>query len=356
MQAARAFQLLEPQVVAELREFERRQVLVNNEARYFPKVSLFARWLVEKGYQEIITTLLDRDALLQLKKQEEADRVKEEEIAALVHTWDLYLGQRITPEYVRAWLNQFQGAENQRLAFKILCGIRFYSADKIRQKLREAHGIVTRQIVWERKARQPKRRDLIVSALGGLAHSGAEYARRYADENQIYPENVVGLDELSDLVNKRADELKGIVFVDDFIGTGETLAKTFETLSPSTVSVLRTEGVLVWLLVVTGFRKGVLRVEESIAAQDLPVSIHICDPLDEGDMLFSDKSKVFSDPMERARAKDMAYECGVAVLPDAPFGYGDCQAAVVFESKIPNNCLPILWRATKTWKPLFKRN
>ena len=122
-------------------------------------------------------------------------------IAQLIGRWDLFLGRRITTEQVRAWLTQFKDESARRLMFTLLNGIRFYSGDRILgQKLREAHGIVGRSVVWQRKERQPKRRDLIVSALGGLAHSSAEYARRYADENMIYPDNVVDLPDLASTI------------------------------------------------------------------------------------------------------------------------------------------------------------
>jgi hypothetical protein len=39
----------------------------------------------------------------------------------------------------------------------------------------------------------------------------------------------------------------------------------------------------------------------------------------------------------------------------SPLGFGDCQALVVFETGCPNNSVPILWKQTGEWQPLFPR-
>lgn len=353
--AAKAVQLSDLQVENELRDFERRQILVSTDRRYSAKVVLFGRWLIERGYQDIVTALLDKDALIQFKNQEEINRVKEEEIAKLISTWDSFLGQRVGVESVRVWLNQFKGTENQRSAFKILQALRFYSADLIRQKMREVHGIVTRQIVWQRKARQPKRRDLVVSAIGGLAHSGAEYARRYADENQIYPDNVVALEQIPELLQGPDSEIKGVILVDDFIGTGDTLSGEIAKFPATVRDALEQTSTPVFLLVVVGYTKGIKVVEDAISRAALNISLHVCDIIPSDESMFGNRAKTFSTDDERLRAKDMAYEYGVGLVPKAPLGYGDTQAAIVFENKIPNNCPPILWQETSTWKPLFRR-
>jgi hypothetical protein len=70
---------------------------------------------------------------------------------------------------------------------------------------------------------------------------------------------------------------------------------------------------------------------------------------------FGEHAKIFPLMEDRVRAKDLVYEYGIQLEPDAPFGYGDTQACVVFENKIPNNCPPVLWKQKGNWKPLFRR-
>jgi hypothetical protein len=85
-------------------------------------------------------------------------------------------------------------------------------------------------------------------------------------------------------------------------------------------------------------------------------SIHICDPLDDSDRLFNELSKVFPDPNERAEAEDIAHRFGRDLVKDNPLGYGNSQAAIVFEENCPNNSLPILWSDRGNWRPLFPRS
>jgi hypothetical protein len=190
--------------------------------------------------------------------------------------------------------------------------------------------------------------------MGGISHSGAEYARRYADENQIFPENVISIEELASLAARR-DELKGIVIVDDFIGTGQTTTDMLHQLTSPTVEILQRGSVSAFLIAVTGFADAMARIEEEIGKLDLNIATHLCDPLPGAKMLFGDSSTAFPDPIERLKAKDCAYEYGVKLESDLPLGYGDCEAAVVFENKIPNNCLAILWSNSGGWTPLFQR-
>jgi hypothetical protein len=353
--SARAYGLSDEQVLHELREFERRQIFKKPTDAYACKVPLFSKWLVEKGYQEIVTSVVDRGALLSFKMQEERERVKDEELTALCSSWGLYLGQEITTELLRTWLNQFKGNNIQRLMFKVLLAVRFYSAIKIREKMREAHDIVKPQVPWVRKPKQPKRRDILVAALGGVAHSGAEYARRYADENQIYPDNVLAVEDLPQIADKR-DELKGIVLIDDFIGTGQTTVGMLRKLTPEVKGILGRESVSKFLIAVTGFTAALEAVETEIQNLGVGIETHLLEPLVGSRMVFSDTSTVFADESEKLKAKDYAYEYGVKIEPDIPLGYGNCEAAVVFENKIPNNCLPILWSRSKGWKPIFPRN
>ena len=185
---------------------------------------LFQQWLVAQGYFQILTTFIDQEAMQRARENDELLRIKENELLAVVESWDVYAGRRISEEQVLAWLKQFTTLEERSLMFRVLKAVRFYSTDQIRSKLREAHGIVARGTTWYRKQYEiAKRRDIVVSYLGGVGHSGAEYARRYGDENAIFPDNVVPLESVGDILKKRGD-LKGVVLVDDFLGSGETVA------------------------------------------------------------------------------------------------------------------------------------
>lgn len=338
----------------ELRDFERRQILINTNDIYDCKVPLFAKWLRDKGVNEIITTFTDPDAILKRKKDEEEAYVRPEEILKLVNTWELYRGQAITDDKVRAWLNQFGENSKQRLMFKILQKVRFYQEHPIRIKMKLCERVVNQGLVRKYVEGQKKRSDILISYLDYPGKSGSYYAKIYADENEIYYKNVIERGSICKEITENK-EIQALVFIDDFIGTGNSACEYFEKLANECAEILKKRDLKIFFLVVCGFREAQEIVEEKLIELSLDVKIHICDPLDESAKVFSEKSTIFSNSNERDEAKVVAYEYGIKLVKNNPLGYGGCQSAVIFPDTCPNNSLPILWSDSNNWIPLFKR-
>lgn len=342
---------------SELRRFVQRGILVEDNGLYDCKVPMFRAWLESFGVKEILTTFTDLDAILERRQREEEAYVRSDEIVDLFSEWGLYQGKRITEDHVRAWLQQFDDYVSQRLMFKVLQGLRFYSDDQMRAKMREAHGIVRRGLVRRIEKGKRKRGDILISYLDGPGKSGGgKYAKLYADENGIYYKNVVERSKLAEVVSQRED-LQALVFVDDFIGTGESAQTYFKRLAKESGQVLQESGLKIYFIVVTGFQEGQSRVEETIAECNLAIEVHICDPLDSSAKCFSEDSQIFPNETERLQAMRIAQEHGACIVKHNPLGYGDCQTAIVFPDNCPNNNLPILWAESDEppWRPLFRR-
>jgi hypothetical protein len=357
-----------PIVENELREFERRQVLVKKNEVHSCKVAFFEKWLVERGIHEIIITFTEYDESLRQKEAEERARITSQEIVELVNKWGVYKGRKITEDQVRAWLNQFADNESQRLMLKILQNIIFYAADSIRAKMKEAQGIVQRGLVLKLKERRRKRGDILVSYLDNPGKSGAYLAKLYADENNIYKDNVIERSKITETLKAKTRELHAfaLVFVDDFVGTGNSACQYFRSLVEEHGETLKklskepgeipgTSKLQMFFITITGFQEAQAEIEEVLEFLALPVKVHICDPLDESAKAFSNNSQIFTDLDERDKAKRIAEGTGSVLVKNAPLGYGDCQTTVVFEHNCPNNSLPILWGESKNWLPLFKR-
>lgn len=354
-------------VEKELDEFKRRQVLIVKDNSYKCKVKFFERWLVEKGFQEIVTDMVAYDELARQKEEEEKARVTSEEITALLKNWGPYKGRIITEDQVRKWLNQFGDNKKQRLMFKILQDVKFYTNANIRAKMKEAHDIVKRGLVWRIKGR--KREDIFVSYLDEAGKQGPSMAKIYADENGIYYENVIEKSKITSVLKRKAEELPAfaLVFIDDFIGTGDSACEYFKELVSEHGEILKrlsnepgemegTKKLQIFFIAICGFQKAQDKIEKVLNELEFSVKIHICDPLSEEDKVFSEKSKIFTSESERNEAKEIAYEYGSNLVKKAPLGYGDCQVAIVFEHNCPNNSLPILWAKSKDFTPLFQRN
>jgi hypothetical protein len=350
-----AFDVSAAAVASDLAEFTRRQVLVLRGAAYSCKVPFFEGWLVEYGVSELLTAFLAWDEVEQVRARERSLFVRSEEVLELVARWGNYRGLRVTEERVRAWLNQFPNDADRRLMFQLLQAIRFYPHDVIRQKLAEAHGIVRRGVSQALEEGRRKRGEFVVSYLDSIGKSGASYARLYAEENAIYFENILEKGKLEGL-GERFPRAQALVFVDDFVGTGGTLAGALRELAAARPELVNGSAISTYVVAVCAFTEGLARIERTIRELRLKVQVRACDVLDASDRCFDASSSAFPDPGERSRAREVAQSYGRRLVKNASLGYGDGEALVVFEQSIPNNCPPILWKTSGSWTPLFPRD
>ena len=199
----------------------------------------------------------------------------------------------------------------------------------------------------------PKRRkrdDFVITFLAGPGKSGARYARLYADENNVLAENVVELAKVPRAVAKGSD-IQAVVVVDDFVGSGKSASTELKELGPEW---LETRPKLVYIAL-AGFVAGKQVIEATAEDIGVDLTVHLCDPLDESDRLFSASSSAFQDTSEREKARVLASAVGERLVRRHPLGYGDSEAAVVFDEGCPNNSLPVLWEKSREWTPLFPR-
>ena len=111
-------------------------------------------------------------------RDEEQTRVTDSEISEICEDLEhfRYRGRAVEPMAVRKWLEQFDSPEDQRLMFQLLCHMRVYSDDTVRVKMREAFGVVTRNLRTTIESRSRYRTDILVSSLdNSAAKAGLTY-------------------------------------------------------------------------------------------------------------------------------------------------------------------------------------
>lgn len=345
--------LEKPVVEDELREFKRRQILVEDQGCYYCKALFFEEWLKRRGIRDIMTSFSDYNEEIEERKKQELAFVTHKEINGLVEKWGVYQGRTIGPEDVRNWLNQFGDNRNQRLMFCILQNLRFYGNDILRSKMKEAHSIIKRKIVYEiPEGKRRKRDDILISYLDGPGKSGSQFARLYAQENNIYIKNVIEQARIANTLISQKN-IKAMVFIDDLIGIGDSAIENIKRLISDVGAPLFR--VPLFVIAVCGFSEALERVEQEI--ENLPGiwNIHVLDILTNKDKCFNEESNIFPTADERITARKIAREHGNRLKKKAPLGYKDVQANVVFESNCPNNCLPIIYKKSTEWFPLFER-
>jgi hypothetical protein len=352
--------LQESVAIATLKEFIDRDVLIDDCGKIDFKVIFFKDWLLAGGNEKLRTTLVESDRLDQELMSNKLAEVKAEELVALTKDWVPYRGQEITTDKIRIWLEQFGENKNQRLMFKILQNIHFYTDFEIKTKMSQLFNLVKKSFVEAGTirtivGREFKRKDIIVSYLEDTpAKSGSEYAKLFADENNIFFKNIVAPDKLDRYLDTNKN-INAVLFIDDFIGSGSSALDNIIRLAETYPRVFLNGELSFHYGVVCGFQEAKHKILQRMKRLKINLSIHMCDILDESDKIFDDSSKLFTAPSERYAAKAICYYRGAILEKNYPLGYSNSQSLIVFPKTIPNNSLPILWSENKDWKALFPR-
>ena len=146
------------------------------------------------------------------------------------------------------------------------------------------------------------------------------------------------------------------VLIDELLGTGDSAVEFLRSLREEWGSDTPLPSVKFAFVAIAGFRVGADKVEAEAQKMGLELEVILGDPLGAGGELFGENSDVFPESGERNVAKSVAEEIGRQLAKRWPFGYGDLQAAVVFDGSCPNNSLPILWAESPEWAGLFPRH
>lgn len=345
---AERFEVTRAHVSLLLREFVERGVMVERNGDYHLKVPFFEYWLATHGATEIVTQFADADAVLELHKREEEAFVKPDELLALLEGWEPYQGRPLSADDVRAWLAQFGDSLSQRRMFRVLQGLRFYGERSIRAKYGTVHDAVLRRL----ELPPDKAKDgLLISYFGSAGKSGPAAARLYRQENQLFARNVIERPTLAGAVEAG---VTAVLFVDDFLGSGRTVAAGLRDIGEGMLDLFRTGRVTPVVVAVAGFEAAVSRVEAAAERLEFEVEVVVGDLLDDSDRCFA-PGGLFDSEEERIRARELAERVGRSLDRRQPLGYEGGEMAVVFSWNCPNNSLPILWKASRTWAPLFRR-
>ena len=345
-----------------LRDFQQRGVLDGDEHGYRLRVRLFQEWIRGRGFVQLNAKLWDDLGNSDRIEDELAAPITETELEELVTTWGPYQGGVISPFQVHEWLAQFGDAGDQRLMFQMLRNVKFYRQSLIHNYFGQAQQLVARGLVRQINTPRQHRRDILVSYLGPVGRSGPQMARWYRQVNEIWAENNVGPGEM--VTKLRSDpDIRAVVFVDDFVGTGRTAERHFREFfanEPEAVELMRSRQTAVSYVVVAGIDVGLRHLEHTLLEAPIRVSVIAKDELGAESRAFDPQSAIWADTQERDLAKEIATSFGKRLESKAPLGFGDSQGLVVFEGNCPNTSLPILYKRRKVhgdaFRPLFPRS
>ncbi|KAA6322313.1 hypothetical protein EZS27_028130 [termite gut metagenome] len=146
------------------------------------------------------------------------------------------------------------------------------------------------------------------------------------------------------------------MIIDDFVGSGDTIVNNIkEYFIPEFCLILKERKIITIFGIVTGFSEAKEIIERKINKLGIDAIVIIIDILDDSDKCFSDSSRIFVTPSEKRKVKHICQSKGELLEEKYPLGYSDSQTIIAFPMNCPNNTLPIFWKETKNWVPIFKR-
>lgn len=362
-----ALDLRETEVTAVLSDFVRREVLDERDNNYKFLLPLFSLWLEDVGVAALAETTLSKELAASITDEEQAATVKSEEIVKLVKSWPTYRGRHIGPEDVRAWLGQVESLRQQRILFKVLQCLHFFTDIFIRERLESVHNlcVLPHLDTLVRNRKSDKRKDVIVTYVDGEGKSGQTYASYYAEQNLISSDCIVPPGEFSvrfSRMNVRERITKYAVIVDDLVATGKSLADNVAKFVSDNEPIFMDGTVGLLVCTIASTREGASHIEKEFGKLSCSqLEFRTAEYLVDKDYAFSAGNSIWFDEKESSIAKQLCIDLGISIYGKrGALGYGGLGLLVIFPNSIPNNDLPILHSPSRagekvSWAPLFPR-
>ncbi|WP_066114197.1 MULTISPECIES: phosphoribosyltransferase-like protein [Sphingomonadales] len=357
--------LPDSEIVPVLHNFVGRSVLRENQGQYAFVLPIFRAWLVEVGGSRLIADALGEELAHHVQAAEDEAFVQSSEITALVRNWPTYQGREITSDEVRAWFEQVEGHRQQRLLFKLLQHLRFYGDVEIREALKTLHSFIRPSLpTFVIRKRTDRRSDVLLTYADGEGKSGQFYSSRYAETNGLSAKSIISPYHFSEQVREKMSAgLKpaSLLFLDDLVATGRSLAKNLSRFISANEALLRELSIPVIAMAVVVTPEGDEMVREAMSAFNwLHFDLRYVNVVGPRDQAFTGELGIWTNQDEKERAKALCQDLGTLIYPHNPLGFGSQGLLVSFPVNCPNNTLPILHspshaEATRSWRPLFPR-
>jgi hypothetical protein len=286
-----------------------------------------------------------------------------------------------------AWLNNFDGrysggdSEKERLhALYLLAHVSYFGLPEIRVLLRamyrdlfrypiiqtirrELGGVKDEKLIGQRFAAELQTTRFV--GMGNPAESGTHLLYFFRQENRLSRSLFAHQHELlnSAATDPEADfsppDLKRIVFIDDFCGSGEQSVRYSDKLLRVLDDVAERRGrkVEYFYFVLFGTNAGLHHARSKSKFN----VVEAVGELDSTDQTFGASARIFKKPpvgVSAEASRHLALHYGRELSPRWPLGYEDGQLLLAFSHNIPDNSLPILWfdEGQPAWTAIFPRH
>ncbi|XMB66697.1 DNA integrity scanning protein DisA nucleotide-binding domain protein [Mycoplasmatota bacterium zrk1] len=246
------------------------------------------------------------------------------------------LSEIVKDENYTRWIDQFDEAD-KRIILKLLSHYKYIDSDIFFKLLRTLY----EKLIAEYNI--DARRTLFVP-VGYTAKSGAAVAYFFKRENDLEQESFI---EMKDISINRLVNIQSVVFLDDFIGTGEYINSIKEKFIHKLSEKISRETKFIAACIV-GYQQGIDAINDNTIEVCVGLTIpYSMQPLHEDSVIF--------DSNEKEEARLVLTKYNKPLKEKHPLGYGGIQGLVSFFFATPNNTLPIFWSSSNGWYPLFPR-
>lgn len=336
------------------------------------ELPVFRDWLLEKGEAELLPvwrTFQEEEATHAAAEEQEslvivessAFPIEEDELLSVSEKL-VYLGKQKDVAEVRQWLRQFDDDARIEVAFMLLKrlvkdgfvndGAFVNGLAKMEESVKARRQDVGDGAWWIVRKRLV---NLCLAYVDSETKSGAATARELA--KRMRPGRCAPASEVPRWAQGHAKNDPLVVVVDDFAGTGSSLARGLKRLwqsNPGMMTELAAEGRVICCLL-AAFSEAVQYIKNEFEG----VEVLVTRTFDDEVRAFQPDAGIFVDDGERAYAQDVMLQIGRQLVPQYPLGYGNLEALVSFHNTIPNNTLPVFWSTGNAnghaWTPLLPR-
>jgi hypothetical protein len=181
--------------------------------------------------------------------------------------------------------------------------------------------------------------------VGYVVKSGSIVAYYFRKLNKI-PENK--FIPYTDLNSKILNSIHHLIFLDDFIGTGNQCTEVWRDLDTK-LKESNASPKLIYATIVST-QSGKIEIERKTTFQVITSYL-----INNGDIPFHEDSKIFGDEFTKNKAKEIITKYGANLYPKYPLGYKNNSLLIGFYYSTPNNTIPIFWSSQNNWEPLLTK-
>jgi hypothetical protein len=234
------------------------------------------------------------------------------------------------------WKNQFQ-AEDIPFIEILVNNIKYFSLKRTDESIKKLYDKVVSEVV--------SIENVLFVPVGYVVKSGSVVAYSFRKSNQIHESKFI---PYTDLNSNNLKSISHLVFIDDFIGTGNQCIDVWRDLITKLKQFNASPKLVYATLVAT--QNGKKEVEEKTTFKVLASNLY-----ENKDIPFHQDSKIFKDDISKEKAKKIVTKYGANLYPKYPLGYKDNSLLIGFYYSTPNNTLPIFWSSNNNWKALLTK-